>query len=100
VPVLICSVLNEPEIAFTLGASDYLPKPVTQDDLLAKLERWCRSPSLPRYRDRIACRYFKISVEVKPFGLKIVIGRSGIASSSSRPLMAMTGIFVVFGGIL
>jgi CheY-like chemotaxis protein len=47
VPVLICSVLDEPEIAFTLGASDYLPKPVTQDDLLAKLERWCRSPSLP-----------------------------------------------------
>ncbi|HTX93166.1 MAG TPA: response regulator [Anaerolineales bacterium] len=47
VPVLICSVLNEPEIAFTLGASDYLPKPVTQDDLLAKVERWCRSPSLP-----------------------------------------------------
>ena len=47
IPVLICSVLNEPEIAFTLGASDYLPKPVTQDDLLAKLERWCRSPSLP-----------------------------------------------------
>jgi CheY-like chemotaxis protein len=47
VPVLICSVLNEPEIAFTLGASDYLPKPVTQNDLLAKLERWCRSPSLP-----------------------------------------------------
>jgi CheY-like chemotaxis protein len=47
VPVLICSVLNEPEIALTLGASDYLPKPVTQDDLLAKLERWCRSPSLP-----------------------------------------------------
>ena len=47
VPVLICSVLNEPEIAFTLHASDYLAKPVTQDDLLAKLERWCRSPSLP-----------------------------------------------------
>lgn len=46
VPVLICSVLNEPEIAFTLGASDYLAKPVTQDDLLAKLERWCRSPVL------------------------------------------------------
>jgi CheY-like chemotaxis protein len=47
VPVLICSVLNEPEIAFTLGASDYLPKPVTQDDLLAKVERWCRSPLPP-----------------------------------------------------
>jgi CheY-like chemotaxis protein len=46
-PVMICSVLNEPEIASTLGASDYLPKPVTQDDLLAKVERWCRAPILP-----------------------------------------------------
>ena len=44
VPVMICSVLNEPEIAYTLGASDYLPKPVTQNDLLAKVERWCRAP--------------------------------------------------------
>lgn len=44
IPVMICSVLNEPEIAHTLGASDYLPKPVTQDDLLAKVERWCRAP--------------------------------------------------------
>ncbi len=43
IPVMICSVLNEPEIAYTLGASDYLPKPVTQNDLLAKVERWCRT---------------------------------------------------------
>jgi CheY-like chemotaxis protein/signal transduction histidine kinase len=47
IPVMICSVLNEPEIAHTLGASDYLPKPVTQDDLLAKVERWCRAPLSP-----------------------------------------------------
>ncbi len=47
VPVMICSVLNEPELAHTLGASDYLPKPVTQDDLLAKVERWCRAPLSP-----------------------------------------------------
>ncbi len=47
VPVMICSVLNEPEIAHTLGAADYLPKPVTQDDLLAKVERWCRAPAVP-----------------------------------------------------
>ncbi len=44
VPVVICSVLNEEEIASTLGASDYLTKPVTQDDLLAKVEHWCHSP--------------------------------------------------------
>jgi CheY-like chemotaxis protein len=44
IPVMICSVLNEPELAHTLGASDYLPKPVTQDDLLARVEHWCRAP--------------------------------------------------------
>lgn len=42
IPIMICSVLDETEIAFTLGASDYLSKPVTQDALLAKVERWCR----------------------------------------------------------
>jgi CheY-like chemotaxis protein len=47
VPVLICSVLNEAEIASTLGASDYLLKPVTQDDLLAKVEHWCHPPLRP-----------------------------------------------------
>ena len=44
-PILVCSVLNEPEIAQALGASDYLIKPVTQDALLTKVERWCRRPS-------------------------------------------------------
>lgn len=39
-PIVICSVLNQPEIARTLGASDYLPKPVTQGALLQTLEHW------------------------------------------------------------
>jgi len=39
-PIIICSVLVEREIAAALGASDYLPKPVTQDGLLTKLEQW------------------------------------------------------------
>jgi CheY-like chemotaxis protein len=47
IPVMICSVLDETEIAFTLGASDYLRKPVTQDALLEKVEHWCRALSLP-----------------------------------------------------
>jgi CheY-like chemotaxis protein len=47
IPVMICSVLDETEIAAALGASDYLHKPVTQDALLAKVERWCRAPVLP-----------------------------------------------------
>ena len=41
IPILICSVLNEPKIALALGASDYLLKPVTQDALLSKVEQWC-----------------------------------------------------------
>ena len=50
-PILICSVLHEPEIAYALGASDYLAKPVTRDDLLAKVEQWCNvrpAPAAPR----------------------------------------------------
>lgn len=43
-PIIICSVLVEPEIASALGASDYLPKPVTQDALLTKLEQWRNAP--------------------------------------------------------
>jgi CheY-like chemotaxis protein len=34
IPVIVCSVLDEPEMARVLGAASYLPKPVTQDALL------------------------------------------------------------------
>ncbi|HPN54255.1 MAG TPA: response regulator, partial [Anaerolineaceae bacterium] len=47
VPVMICSVLDETEMAQVLGASDYLRKPVTQEALLAKVEHWCRGPLSP-----------------------------------------------------
>lgn len=40
-PIAVCSVLNEPEIAYGLGASAYLPKPVTQDAFLMLVEEWC-----------------------------------------------------------
>jgi CheY-like chemotaxis protein len=38
IPVIICSVLEDPELAGSLGAAGYLQKPVTQADLLAALE--------------------------------------------------------------
>jgi CheY-like chemotaxis protein len=44
VPIVICSVLNQPEIAAALGAADYLPKPVTEEALLSKIEQWCGVP--------------------------------------------------------
>jgi len=40
IPIIICSVLNEREMALASGASDYLVKPVNQVDLLTVLRRW------------------------------------------------------------
>ncbi len=40
IPVVVCSVLNEPRLAQNMGASDYITKPVRQDDLLPVLRRW------------------------------------------------------------
>jgi CheY-like chemotaxis protein len=40
IPTIVCSVLSQPELAVTLGATAYLPKPVTQDALLAALRPW------------------------------------------------------------
>ena len=38
-PVIICSVLNNPELAYSLGASLVLPKPVSRNDVLGALRR-------------------------------------------------------------
>lgn len=39
IPVVICSVLEDPELARLLGAAAYLQKPVVQADLLTTLDR-------------------------------------------------------------
>ncbi len=39
-PIIICSVLNEPQLAQNLGATAYLPKPVTHQALLRLLRPW------------------------------------------------------------
>ena len=39
IPVVICSVLEDPDLAFSLGAAGYLRKPVAQADLVATLDR-------------------------------------------------------------
>lgn len=39
VPVVICSVINNPELAYSLGASLFLPKPVSRNDVLNALRQ-------------------------------------------------------------
>lgn len=40
IPILVCSVLDEPELTLSLGAEEHLTKPISQERLLAALERW------------------------------------------------------------
>jgi CheY-like chemotaxis protein len=39
IPVIVCSVMNEPELAESLGASLLLPKPVSRDTLIGALHK-------------------------------------------------------------
>ncbi len=38
-PVLVCSIIDQTDKGFSLGAADYLVKPILQEDLLHALER-------------------------------------------------------------
>ncbi len=39
IPVIVCSIVEEQEKGFSLGAADYLLKPILEDDLLDALDR-------------------------------------------------------------
>jgi CheY-like chemotaxis protein len=39
IPVVVCSIVEDEEKGFSLGAADYLVKPVIEEDLLASLDR-------------------------------------------------------------
>lgn len=52
IPVVVCSVFNDPQLAFSLGASHFLSKPITRNNILLALRELnvARGPfsSLPR----------------------------------------------------
>jgi PAS domain S-box-containing protein len=39
IPVIVCSIVEDEEKGFSLGAADYLVKPILEEDLLASLDR-------------------------------------------------------------
>ena len=39
IPVIICSIVDEADKGFNLGATDYLIKPINEDDLIAAIQR-------------------------------------------------------------
>jgi CheY-like chemotaxis protein len=55
IPIVVCSVIREEELALELGAAVYVPKPVRRGDLLAALDRALAAAGHPStsYRDKI-----------------------------------------------
>jgi CheY-like chemotaxis protein len=47
IPVLVCSVLENPDLALSLGANAYLRKPPDRISFLESLGRWTASEHLP-----------------------------------------------------
>lgn len=39
IPVIVCSIINDPDLAYSLGASLFLPKPVSRQDVLGALHQ-------------------------------------------------------------
>jgi CheY-like chemotaxis protein len=48
VPILVCTILAQKELALTLGASGFVRKPVTRQDFLAALDQVARAEQEPR----------------------------------------------------
>ena len=49
-PIIVCSVLAQTELAFTMGADDLIQKPVSQQALLDALERWSQTQIVRRHQ--------------------------------------------------
>ena len=49
IPVVVCSVLSEKQKAFSLGAVEYIEKPIHQDTLLERLENLLGTPQTSKH---------------------------------------------------
>jgi PAS domain S-box-containing protein len=48
IPIIICSIVEQTDKGFNLGAADYLVKPILEDDLVHALDRLNRKGSIQR----------------------------------------------------
>ena len=53
IPIIVCSVINQPQVAITLGAAACLPKPVTPQALLRVLAPWSSNGEPLRSQGRL-----------------------------------------------
>ncbi len=80
IPVIVCSIVEEREKGFSLGASDYLVKPILEDDILNVLDHLNADGSI---RDVLI-------VDDDPNDLRL-IGRMLSENGRYRPILAEGG---------
>ncbi len=89
IPVIIASVLEEKHIAISLGASDYLIKPIERDRLVGMLNRYCSSTGTILVVDDDASAREILRRSISRDGWTIVEARNGAealaAISASTP---------------
>ncbi len=47
IPVIVLTVVDEKALGYSLGAAEYLTKPIDRDRLLGLLDKYCAGPSIP-----------------------------------------------------
>jgi CheY-like chemotaxis protein len=40
IPIIVCTVFDDPQLAYSLGASSFLPKPTSREKILEALREW------------------------------------------------------------
>jgi CheY-like chemotaxis protein/anti-sigma regulatory factor (Ser/Thr protein kinase) len=84
IPVLVVSVVDEPQLAMAVGAFDYLVKPVRANDLLQRLSRFNFKPTTGRDQVRLlviddeqANRDLLVKV-LEPAGFTVIVADGGL----------------------
>jgi PAS domain S-box-containing protein len=80
IPVIVCSIVEEQEKGFNLGATDYLVKPILEDDMLNVLDRLNIDGSIREV----------LIVDDNPDDLRL-IGRMLSENGRYRPILAEGG---------